>query len=425
MSEHGSARIESSQRLNRVLILLGLSVFINYIDRSNLSVAAPMLRDELGFSPSQLGVLLSAFFWTYSGCQLLSGWLVDHFDVKWVFAIGFFIWSASTAVTGLLHSFIALLAVRVILGIGESVAYPSYSKILGNLFPENRRGFANSIVAAGLALGPSFGMLLGGTLIGQFGWRSFFVALGLLGLLWLMPWFRWMPPMETASRHDSGAGMLEILRQPSAWGTCFCLFAGNYYLYFMVTWLPYYLVRERHFSTGGMAKVGGAVFLVSAVSATICGRLSDRWIVSGATPTRARKTFMVAGCIGIGAFLAASVVAPPTLSIVLLMMAGLAFGSTSSNFWPITQTLAGSRAVGRWCGIQLFVGNLAGVVAPALTGLLVDRTGRFFWPFLIVAGVSWAGALGWIFLVGRIEPIVWNRDTTAAVQASAAVGRAT
>src|ERR1700722_9982229 len=163
----------STVGLNRILVLLSLSVFLNYIDRSNLSIAAPLLKDELHLTASQLGVLLSAFFWTYAGCQLTSGWLVDRLDVKWVFALGFFLWSVATAVTGLLHSFGALLAVRVLLGAGEAVAYPSYSKIIAGHFPEARRGFANSMIAAGLYTGPAIGLLAGGPLIAQLGWRPF------------------------------------------------------------------------------------------------------------------------------------------------------------------------------------------------------------------------------------------------------------
>src|SRR5580704_9465924 len=136
--------------MNRVLFLLALSVLINYIDRSNLSIAAPLLQDELHISNSQLGTLLAAFFWTYGLMQMPSGWLVDRFDVKWVFAAGFFVWSAATAVTGLLHGFVALLLIRVILGIGESVAFPSYSKILCTDFREARRGFGNAMIIAEL-----------------------------------------------------------------------------------------------------------------------------------------------------------------------------------------------------------------------------------------------------------------------------------
>jgi MFS family permease len=414
MVSHTSANnLKSTPALNRVLVLLGISVFINYIDRSNLSIAAPILKDELALSASQLGILLSAFFWTYSSCQLLSGWLVDRFDVKWVFAFGFFVWSAATAVTGLLHAFIGLLAARVVLGAGESVAYPAYSKIMANHFPENSRGYANSIVAAGLSLGPSVGILFGGTLIAHFGWRSFFIALGLVGLVWLAPWIRWMPPAPAASAPGAGPGpgILDILKQRSAWGTSICLFCGNYFLYFLLTWLPYYLVRERHFSLADMAKIGSAVFLLTAISATVCGRLSDRWIASGGTPTRVRKAFMVTSYLCVGLFLACSVIAPRTLSVVLLMLAGFSFGLSTPNVWAITQRLAGPQAVGRWCGVQLFIANLSGVVAPALTGFLLDRTGNFYWPFLITSAMVCAGALSWLFVVGPVEPIAWTTNT--------------
>src|ERR1700722_14217355 len=152
-------RVELSRALTGVLVLLWLSVFLNYIDRSNLSIAAPQLKSELGLSATQLGVLLSAFFWTYACLKFPAGWVVDRLEVKWVFASGFLIWSAATAITGVLHSFDALLAARVILRIEVSVAYPSYSKIIANHFPVERRVVANSSVAAVLCFGPSFGML--------------------------------------------------------------------------------------------------------------------------------------------------------------------------------------------------------------------------------------------------------------------------
>src|SRR3974390_3372169 len=173
---------------NLVLGLLVLSVILNYIDRSNLSIAAPQLKDELGISAQQLGWLLSAFFWTYAACQIPAGWLVDRFDVKYVFASGFALWSLATAVTGRLHSLAMLFAIRIILGMGESVAFSSYSKILLRLFPEERRGFPNALIAMGLALGPAIGLLFGGELMGRFGWRPFFVVLGLASIVWLLPW---------------------------------------------------------------------------------------------------------------------------------------------------------------------------------------------------------------------------------------------
>ena len=410
-----------SPAFSRVLVLLFLSVFINYIDRSNLSIAAPLIKDELGISASQLGILLSAFFWTYSTCQILSGWLVDRFDVKWVFAAGFFLWSSATAVTGLVHSLALLTVVRVVLGIGESVAFPGYSKILAIHCPEGRHGFANSIITAGLALGPSFGLLFGGTLVAHYGWRPFFIVIGSVCLLWVLPWMRWMPAADMTTRaHNDGPGMREIVRQRSAWGTFLGLFCGNYFLYFMVTWLPFYLVRERHLSMTAMAKVGGGYFLVAAISASLSGWLSDRWIRAGYTPTVVRKTFLAVGYVGSGLFLLATVLAPLQWSILWLMVTGVCFGFSASNVWAVTQRLAGPRAVGRWCGLQLFVSNSSGVVAPAVTGLLLDRTGHFFWPFLVVSVVLWIAVLPWVFIVGPIEPVEWGETNAVLTKAEPA-----
>ncbi len=400
--------------MKRVLFLLGLSVFINYIDRANLSVAAPLLKDELGLSASQLGILLSAFFWTYACMQILAGWLVDRFEVKWILAIGFFVWSVATAFTGALHAFAALLVMRVVLGVGESVAYPAYAKIFANHFVESQRGVANSIIGAGQSLGPALGILFGGTLVARFGWRPFFVVLGVVSLFWLPPWFRWMPRTAASGVADMkrGPGLSEIIRHRSSWGTWIGHFCSNYFLYFLLTWLPFYLVRERHFSTDSMSKIGGATFLLAAMSAPICGWLSDRWISAGATPTRVRKTFMGVGMLCNGLFLVGCAAAPNRLLVALLLLTGASFGLVSSNLNAVTQTLAGPHAVGRWMGAQNFVGNLAGAVAPALTGFLVEDTGRFYWPFLITSIVAWIGAVHWVLVVGPVEPVLWGEQTT-------------
>jgi ACS family D-galactonate transporter-like MFS transporter len=403
--------------MNGVLFLLSLSVLINYIDRSNLSIAAPLIKDELGISAWQLGKLLSTFFWTYALMQIPPGWLVDRFDVKWVFAAGFFVWSAATATTGVLHGFTALLLARVVLGLGESVAFPSYSKILGGHFKESHRGFANSMIMAGLALGPALGMLVGGNVVGRFGWRLFFVVLGLVGLLWLLPWFAWMP--RKAARNSvtsrSSGGVFDILRQRSAWGTCIGQSSINYYLYFLVTWLPFYLVRGRNLSLNDMAKYGGMVFLMSAISAALTGKLSDRWINAGATPTLVRKGFMVVGHVGIGILLVLTVVVQGRLFPWMLGLTGVFLGISICNSWAIPQTLAGPRMVGRWVGVQNFVGNLAGAVAPALTGFLLDRTGSFYWPFFITAIIAWIGAASWWFVVGPLEEVDWNQCSRAVI----------
>ena len=165
-----------SSLLPRVCALLAVAVLINYIDRSNLSIAAPLSKDELRLSASQLGILLSSFFWTYTLFQIVSGWAVDRFDVNWVIAAGFFAWSLATATTALIHGFAVLLVVRLVLGIGESVAFPSCSKILARHCAECRRGLANAVIIGGMMLGPALGTFAGGMLMARFGWRPFKTA---------------------------------------------------------------------------------------------------------------------------------------------------------------------------------------------------------------------------------------------------------
>lgn len=401
----------------RVLILLALSAFINFVDRGNLSAAAPLLKTELSLSDPQLGILLAAFFWSYAVFQIASGWLVDHLDVKWMLAAGFFVWSVATAATGLTGSFALLLAARLVLGVGESVVYPSYSKILARYFPEDQRGVANSIIITGFYAGPAFGLFFGGILMGKYGWRSFFLVLGLLSLLWLLPWLQWMPRNqpspgnrlheETPGPHEETPGILEILKLRSAWGTCAALACLDYLSYFFLTWMPTYLVRGRNFSMDQMAGVMGAAYVVCALVAATCGWLSDRWIVGGATPTRVRKGFTSVGMAGAALFLIPGVFAGPKLTPVMLVLVAASLGVSSSNVWAITQTLAGPRAAGRWTGIENFVGNLGGAVAPAVTGFVLGRTGHYFWAFAITAVVSMLGALCWAFWIGRVEPVVW------------------
>ena len=399
--------------LRGVLILLVVSVSINYIDRSNLSIAAPLLKDELGISPAQLGVLLSSFFWTYAAFQIPAGWLADRFDVKWVLAAGFLLWSVTTAATGLIHGFGILIVVRLLLGVGESVAYPCYSKILAGYFAEHQRGLANSLIDAGAKCGPALGTLAGGLLMARFGWRSFFVALGLASLLWLPLWFKWMPRGQGAAFKVSGEapGIADILRHRAAWATFGGHFCGNYFWYFLLTWLPFYLVRERHFSMQTMASLGFLTFVVTATATTVAGWLSDRAIAAGAAPTRVRRA-----CAGFGLgfatiILGVTILPDATSSMILLLFASMGYGVFSSSHWAITQTLAGPLAAGKWSGLQNFVANLAGVAAPSITGFVVGSTGHFFGAFAVAAGIALSGAMIYTFCLGPVEPLQWRRST--------------
>ncbi|HYM11311.1 MAG TPA: MFS transporter [Bryobacterales bacterium] len=404
-----------------LLALLVASCCINYIDRGNLSIAAPQLAQELSLGPKQLGLLLSAFFWTYAAFQLVSGFLVDHFDVYRVFGAGFFLWSVATALTGFIGSFGALFALRLLLGVGESIAYPAYSRMLASDFPERNRGIANALIDAGSKTGPALGTLIGGLVIARWGWRALFFALGFGAFLFLPPWFLSIPRYQTrfavAQRQDGGPGFLEIVRVRAAWGTFIGLFAGNYVWYFLLTWLPSYLVMERHYSIRAMAIYGSLPFWGIAVSSIFGGWLSDRLIARGGTPTRVRKSFAVSGLLLCTLLLPAAMVPDMQLSMALLIVACLSFGLFTSNLWAITQTLAGPQAAGKWTGIQNGIGNLAGIAAPFLTGVIVSRTGSFLLAFVAVFFILLLGALAYLVLVGKVEQVAW-RPRAAAQPAS-------
>jgi MFS family permease len=405
-------------RLIVVIVLLALSLVINYVDRGNLSIAAPMLKDELKISGSQLGLLLSAFFWTYACLNLVCGWLVDRFDVNLLFAGAFVLWSVATAATGLVHGFATLFVLRLLLGAGESVAFPSYNKILALNFNEEHRGIANSTLSTGLLIGPGVGLLFGGFLMGRYGWRPFFIVLGLSSILWIIPWLIWMPRKHYAEAKESvGApNLVDFFLMRSAWGTCFGLFFANYANYFLITWLPYFLVREHNFSMNSMAKIGGAAYLLGACASVTAGWISDRWLAAGASLTRVRKTVVGSGIASCGIFLGFAGMVPARYCPVVIILAVVGFGVMSSSHWAISQTLAGPSAAGRWVGFQNFFGNLSGIIAPAVTGYVLDRTGHFYWAFLIAAGVGLASAASFVFLIGPIQPVIWDRKLRAATR---------
>ena len=399
----------------RVLLLLVISGFLNYFDRSNLSAGATDIQHELHLNSYQLGVLLSAFFRTYAAFQLfgLAGWLVDRFNVCWILAAGFLLWSAATALTGAAQTFELVFGLRLLLGMGESIAYPSYSRILANNFPEHHRGLANAVIDAGTKLGPALGTLLGGLLMAIYGWRVFFMVLGFSSLVWLVPWLVWMPRGTGVAARQDPAGIPSvgaILKQRSAWFSAIGLFCTNYIWYFLLTWLPPYLESERHFSKQRMAWVGSAAYFAVAISGVTAGWLSDRLIAHGRTPTLVRKSFCGIGLLLSTLILPVSVIEDNRIAMTLLMVACLSYGLFSANLFAMTQTLAGPRAAGKWTGMQNGFGNLAGVAAPWLTGFIVEQTGRFYLAFLVAAVVALLGAACFVFGIGPIRQVNWQES---------------
>jgi len=394
-----------------MVILIGVSVFINYIDRGNLSTAATLVKHELHLSATQLGFLLTAFFITYMPMQPVVGWLVDKFTASRVLVAGFLVWSLATVLSGFAGGFALLFACRLLLGIGESVSFPSLSRILCENVGEAQRGLANGVVQSGLAFGPAFGIFFGGMLIAAWGWRPFFIGFGLISLFWVVAWMtishRHVAHSEAARAVDTPP-MTLILQQPSLWGASLAHFCSNFLLYFLLTWIPYYLVHERHWSLSQMASIGGAAFLLMGGGMLACGGFGDRLIRSGLSPTFVRKATCGTGAaiaaismIGVG-------LSGDAASAIWLMFAGIGTGILGINTFVVAQTMAGPAATGRWVGVQNMLANVAGIIAPSLTGILVDRTGSFHVPFAIAAAMALGSGLSWIFLVGRISRIDWN-----------------
>ena len=400
-----------------LLTLLVIAMTISFFDRGNLAVAAPVLAPDLGLSPWALGILLSAFFWTYSVSQIGAGWLVDRIEVRWVYAMGFALWSAATLSTGFAATFGGLLAFRLLLGIGEAVTYPASSRILAAVFPENRRGLANSLIDMGARLGPAAGTFCGAMLVAKIGWRGLFFIAGGAGLLWLVPWLLASPRVlvttTTAAATIERTGWKELLTRRAVWGTCGGLCGANYAWYFILSWLPSYLVRERHFSLSSLAYWGALPYVCMAVSSLGGGILADRWISRGRSPVRVRKGFLVTGLI-LTALLMPTVLIPRVeWAVAGLLAMCFALGIYASNLFSLTQTLAGPAAAGRWTGLQNACGNLAGIVSPILTGWIVNRTGQFAAAFLCAGLSCLAGAASFGFLVHAPRAVAREEKTAS------------
>ena len=409
------------------LALLFICLVINYIDRGNLSIAAPLLKRELDLSPSQLGILFAAFFASYTAMQFVIGWLVDRFEANTILAAGFLLWSLATTTTGLVRGFAILFTMRLILGIGESVALPASSKILCRHLPEHHRGFASGALMSALRCGNAIGTFGAGYLMAQFGWRPIFIWVGLISMLWLPAWQKWKPRNGRLADHSDPANcdsaqftaaspsIIDILRQRSFWGTCVGHFSCNYLFYFMITWLPSYLVLERHLSIATMTTIAGVYYSVDAASAIAGGWLQDFAIRRGHSPTVVRKSAMAIGFAVAAVAVTACAVAGPKTYALWLMAAGVGCGLTGPGLFTFPQTLAGPKAVGKWYGSQNGFANFAGVVGPSLTGFVVQRTGNFLLPFLIVSALCIVGAIAFVFVVRRVEPVVWEQKGNRSV----------
>ncbi|HEX4749588.1 MAG TPA: MFS transporter [Bryobacteraceae bacterium] len=395
------------------LILLVISVCINYADRGNLGVAARSLESELHFSQGQLGILLGSFSLTYAFMQLFAGPAVDRWNVNWLYAGGFLLWSAATGLTGLASSFSVFLLLRLVLGVGESVAYPAYSKIIATVFPERLRGTANALIDAGSKMGPALGVMLGVKLLNQFTWRGMFVVIAIASALWLIPWCIITPRLTVEERIRSitwSPGYRELIRERKFWGTVLGLFGANYAWFFLLNWIPYYFETDRHITGNRLSVLASIPFWSVAGSSLLFGLFADALIRRGHHPGRVRQSVICCGLIGSAAFLVPAVVLrEPTLFQIFFFLSLASMGAFSSNHWALTQRLSGVRAAARWTALQNCAGNLAGVIANYVGGWTLAATHSFYPSFVLAALAMLAGAYGYWFLIREVIPVNWEK----------------
>ena len=393
----------------RVVALLALAMFVNYADRGSLSVVAPTLHDQLRIGDAEMGVLLSSFFWSYTLAQPLAGSIVQRFDVKWVLGVALALWAGATMLCGLAVGYVALLCLRLAMGLGESVIYPANARILAERAPERVRGRCNGLISMAMCLGPTGGTLVGGLVLAHYGWRAVFLCLGALSLLWLWPWLRTPAAVIPAARalKASGPGYGQLLRRRALWAVSLGQLCYSWQFYLLLTWLPSYLIKAQHLSVTAMAGVGAAVYGVQALSALASGWVTDLMVRRGAGGVEARRILLVIAIAGGGLALLVEGLGPKGLAIPCLFLAGLCTGAGNPLIFSIGQTLAGPSAGGRWMGIQNMGGNFAGILAPIATGVIAQATGAFTGAFLLAAGLSVLGVICWTGLLGRIAPLDW------------------
>jgi len=390
-----------------LVLLLGTAVFLNYVDRGSLAVAAPVMKGELGLSNEAYGWAVSAFFWVYAPVQLFAGWLCDRFSVYKLLAAGILLWAASTFLMGFVGGFASLFVLRIMLGIGESLAFPGSSKIIARHVPAERRGVANASIAMGIALGPAVGTLAGGLMVAHWGWRAMFIVFGLVTLVWLAPWRQAVRALPTAGHLDEGArvDVRALIGKWPLWSMSIVHCLGNYCFYFLLAWLPLFLTKSRGFTITEMTLLASLGYAVQGACALAYGQFSDWWTRSGRSEAACRRWMMVASQMMAAAAILGLAFAHSAISIgLLLCLAGAASASLSMNLYAIAQMFAGPRASGTWVGFQNALGNLSGIFGPIVTGIIVDRAG-YDYAFYLTAAVAAFGALWWAIAVPSIEPV--------------------
>ena len=406
--------------------LLGTGIVINYFDRVNLSVATTPLIKEFHFSNAEIGLLLSSYLWSYTLLQIPVGALLDRIGIKWIMRVGTILWSIASFMTAIVSGLGLILLSRILLGIGESPAFPGSAKATGYWFPVRERGRATTAFDAAAKLSSALGLPIVALAVASWGWRAGFWMTGILSLLYAVAfWLLYRNPGESRRLSETerkyiveGGSQQEgavpsntatnlgfLLRQRKIWGLTLGFTCYNYAFNLFLVWLPGYLQTQLHASVLKSGLYLIVPWLVAAAADVLIGGiLVDRFISNGADPTKVRRILftigMLLGTTAIGAAFTTNV----NIAIIWLTisLAGLAFAAPIA--WSIPSLIAPKGTVGTVGGIMNFLGNLAGIVAPIVAGIVADRTG-FGANFLITGAILLVGIFCFLFILGRIEQI--------------------
>ncbi|QNL50922.1 MFS transporter [Olivibacter sp. SDN3] len=408
-----------------ILAFLFINVVINYMDRSNISVAAPILSKELGFSTVELGLIFSAFGWSYTLLQIPGGLLVDRFGPRMLYTFSLISWSVATLLQGFTRTFQVLFSLRLLTGAFEAPAYPINNRIATSWFPNHERATAIGIYTSGQFIGLAFLTPLLMAVQHLAGWRGLFFITGAVGIIWGVLWYvLYRDPQKHPLANDAerayiqdGGGLIntantakkkfrrtdfiQVLSSRKLWGIYLGQFAVNATLWFFLTWFPSYLVTFRGLDFLSSGYLASAPFLAAFIGVVCAGFFSDLLIRKGYSIDIARKTPVIVGLLLSTLIIGANFVDSTFFVILFLALAFFGNGLASIT-WVFVSTLAPKDLIGLTGGVFNFIGATASIIVPLVIGYLV-RDGNFEPALTFVAAMALLGALSYIFLVGRIK----------------------
>ncbi|AMH05220.1 MFS transporter [Achromobacter xylosoxidans] len=426
--------LQSAQRPTRsrylIMVMLFITVVINYLDRSNLSIAAPALKDEFGLDTVHEGLILSAFGWTYAAMQIPGGWLVDRVSPRVLYAAALILWSAATFFMGFAGSFVILFVLRLAVGALEAPAYPINNRVVTTWFPEKERATAIGFYTSGQFVGLAFLTPVLAWLQHHYGWHMVFVSTGLLGIVWGVLWYLiYREPRQFKGANaaeieliQKGGGVVDldkrvtekkapfnwndlglVMSQRKLWGVYLGQFCLTSTLWFFLTWFPTYLVKYRGMDFIKSGFLASVPFLAAFIGVLCSGVLSDFLVRRGATVGLARKLPIILGLLISTSMIGANFTDSTPWVIFFLAVAFFGNGLASIT-WSLVSALAPVRLLGLTGGVFNFVGNLSSICTPIVIGFLVSKDS--FAPAIVyVSSLALLGALSYILLVGKVERI--------------------